>query len=57
MALLDINLPPKTLLSVVGNYVPRAADLSRFVSRLFNITEGKLCFKPVVASNPFIFTS
>ncbi|KAG0301048.1 Integrator complex subunit 1, partial [Linnemannia gamsii] len=30
MALLDINLPPKTLLSVVGNYVPRAADLSRF---------------------------
>ncbi|KAF9356147.1 Integrator complex subunit 1 [Mortierella sp. AD094] len=31
-ALLDIRLPSKMLLSVVGEYVSRATDLSRFVS-------------------------
>ncbi|KAH7042449.1 hypothetical protein BKA57DRAFT_539090 [Linnemannia elongata] len=30
MALLEINLPPKMLLLVAGDYVSRAADLSRF---------------------------
>lgn len=34
MALLEINLTPKMLLLVAGDYVSRAADLSRFVSLL-----------------------
>ncbi|KAF9961521.1 Integrator complex subunit 1 [Mortierella alpina] len=30
MALLDIRLPPKMLLAIVGDYISRATDLSRF---------------------------
>lgn len=38
MALLEINLPPKMLLLVAGDYVSRAADFSRFVSLLIRLS-------------------